>query len=85
MPQRVGITEIDPAYVALQHHGSQLAGLRMTDTQRVTSIDQVVFQRRDHAAAVEGFAQQQGTAVTGGALAAQFNTDSAVAVGRTGG
>ena len=57
----------------------------MTDAQRVASIDQTVFQRLDHAAVVEGLTQQQGAAVAGGALAAQLNTDSAVARGRPGG
>jgi len=51
----------------------------MTDAQRVASIDQIVFQRLDYAAVVEGFTQQQGAAVAGGALAAQLNTDRAVA------
>ena len=57
----------------------------MTDAQRVASIDQIVFQRLDHAAVVEGLTQQQSAAVAGGALAAQLDTDSAVARGRPGG
>ena len=56
----------------------------MTDAQRVASIDQIVFQRLDHAAVVEGLTQQQSAAVAGGALAAQLNTDRAVARGRPG-
>ncbi|BCB69951.1 hypothetical protein HMEPL2_03020 [Vreelandella aquamarina] len=57
----------------------------MTDAQRVASIDQIVFQRLDHAAVVEGLTQQQSAAVAGGALAAQLNTGSTVARGRPGG
>ena len=51
----------------------------MKDAQRVASIDQIVFQRLNHAAVVEGLTQQQSAAVAGSALAAQLNTDSAVA------
>jgi len=42
-------------------------------------IDQVVLQRGDHAAAVEGFTQQQGTAVAGGAVTAELDADGPVA------
>lgn len=42
-------------------------------------IDQVVVECLDHAAAVEGFAQQQSAAVAGGAVTAQLDTDRAVA------
>ncbi len=83
--QRVDIAEVDPAHRALQHQGAQLAGQRMADTQRVALIDQVVLQRLDHAAVVEGLAQQQRAAVAGGALAAQLDPDRAVAGGRPGG
>ena len=83
--QRVGIAEIDPAHRALQHQGTQLTGQRMTDAQRVALVDQVVLERLDHAAVVEGFTQQQSAAVAGGALAAQLDTDRAVAGGRPGG
>lgn len=51
----------------------------------MTRIDQVVAERLDHAATVEGFAQQQSAAVAGGAVAAQLDTDRAVARGRPGG
>ncbi len=83
--QRVGIAEVDPAHRTLQHQGTQLAGQRMKDAQRVASIDQIVFQRLNHAAVVEGFTQQQGAAVAGGALAAELDTDRTVARGRPGG
>ena len=57
----------------------ELSGQRMKDAQRVASIDQIVFQRLNHAAVVEGLTQQQSAAVAGSALAAQLNTDRAVA------
>ena len=38
-------------------------------------IDQVIFERLDHATAVEGFAQQHRAAVAGGALAVKLNAD----------
>jgi hypothetical protein len=52
----------------LLHHGAKLTGQRVTDALRVAPVDQIVLKRGGHAAAVEGFTQQQGTAVAGGAL-----------------
>jgi len=79
IPQRIGIAEIDPAHRPLKHQGSQLAGQRMTGAQRRARINEVIFECLDHAAVVGGFTQQQRTAVTGSSLAAQFDTDRAVA------
>ena len=44
-------------------------------------VDQMVLKRGDHAAAVKGFTQQQGTAIAGGALAVDFNADGPIAGG----
>jgi len=38
-------------------------------------VDQMVLKRGDHAVAVEGFTQQQGTAIAGGALSVELNAD----------
>jgi len=51
----------------------------VTDTIRVTPVDQMVLKGGDYAAVVEGFTEQQGTAVTGGALAVELNADEPVA------
>lgn len=80
----VVFAEIDPAYGPLQDHGAELAGQRATDALQVAGGDQMILERGDHAAAVEGFAQQQGTAVAGGALTAQINADRATEGGRHG-
>jgi hypothetical protein len=77
--QRGGITEIDPAHGMLQHHGAQLTGQRVTDTIRVALVEQVILKCGDHAAVVEGFAQQQGIAIAGCPLAIKFNADGYIA------
>ncbi|OIN14282.1 hypothetical protein BFR47_08295 [Oceanisphaera psychrotolerans] len=59
-------------------------GQRVTNALRVTLVGQILFKGGDHAAVVECFALQQGAAVTGGAMAGQLGTDSAVARGRAG-
>lgn len=83
-PKPVGIAEIDPAHGALQHDGAELTGQGVSDALRVAPIDQIVFQRVNDTAVVEGFTQQQGTAVAGSARAAHLDTDRAVARGRPG-
>ena len=78
LPERVGIAQVIPAHGALEHHGADLTGQRMTDPQRIPRVDEMVFHGLDDTAAIEGLTEQQGAAVAGGALA-KLNANGPVA------